>query len=57
MPKSLWETVDAAKTDEDIKQWIDKDMMFQYLSLKEHEIEFSRKMTDETTSEKFPTFF
>lgn len=57
MPDSLRATLCAAKGDEDIKKWIGGEMMAQYVSLKEREIEFSKKMTDETMRQKFLAFF
>lgn len=57
MPESLRTTLDAVKADEDVRKWIGEEMMYQYLSLKEHEIEFSKKMTDGARREKFLTFF
>lgn len=57
MPKSLRETLDAAKKDEDLKGWIGKSMLEQYILLKEKEIELFSKMTDEEMRQRYLLYF
>ncbi|KAH7179158.1 uncharacterized protein B0J16DRAFT_386985 [Fusarium flagelliforme] len=57
MPSGLAESLAALKEDEDIKGWVGKELLTQYLRVKEMEVEYFGKMTEEERRLKFTSYF
>lgn len=57
MPTSLKATVGLARADEDLKQWIGSELHTQYLNIKQKEVEYFAKMTDEERRRRFLDYF
>ncbi|KAI1059398.1 hypothetical protein LB507_004039 [Fusarium sp. FIESC RH6] len=57
VPTSLAESLAALKKDEDIEQWIGKELLTQYSRVKEKEVEYFGKMTEEERRMKFISYF
>jgi glutamine synthetase len=57
LPTSLRESVDAAKCDKEIQEWIGDEILSLYVNIKEIEIETFAKMHDEERRRMFLNFF
>ncbi|RYP41077.1 hypothetical protein DL767_001238 [Monosporascus sp. MG133] len=57
MPTSLEATVRLARSDEELKRWIGYELHTQYFNVKQKEVEYFAKMTDEERRQKFLDYF
>lgn len=57
IPNCLAESLAALKEDKDIKKWVGKELLTQYLRVKEKEVEYFGKMTEEERRLKFTSYF
>lgn len=57
MPKSLKEAVDFLKAENDIAQWVGKELVENYVQVKEKEIEVLSEMGDEERRKRLLAFF
>ncbi|KAI1502915.1 protein fluG [Biscogniauxia marginata] len=57
MPSTFASSLDSAKRDEDLKEWIGEELFTQYVNLKEKEIEVMSTMTDEWRRHRNLVFF
>ena len=57
MPASLRVTLDAARADADLRDWIGDELLYQYLRVKEQELQKSKDMDDDARRRKYLQFF
>ncbi|CAG9945989.1 unnamed protein product [Clonostachys rosea f. rosea IK726] len=57
MPKTLQESLEAAKADHEIIKWIGRELHNQYIRVKEKEAEYFLKMTTDERRRKFLDYF
>ncbi|EQL28330.1 hypothetical protein BDFG_08943 [Blastomyces dermatitidis ATCC 26199] len=57
MPKELEVSLDYAKDDKEIQNWVGPELFSQYVKVKEKEVEYFSKMTDEERRQKFLGYF
>ncbi|CAG7559970.1 unnamed protein product [Fusarium equiseti] len=57
MPNCLAESLAALKEDNDIKKWVGNELLTQYSRVKEKEVEYFGKMTEEERRLKFTSYF
>lgn len=57
MPSKLQWSLDFAKSDKELQGWIGTELFTQYVKVKEKEVEYFSKMTDEERRQKFLGYF
>jgi glutamine synthetase len=57
MPSKLELSLDSAKGDKELEDWIGTELLAQYIKVKEKEVEHFSKMTEEERRQKFLNHF